>query len=139
MSTPRWHLRFDNYCRTLSLLEEAVAMMGNKDFTDLMKAGTVQRFEICWELGWKCLRDYLHEAGNPVEVPTVVNVIRTAFETNLIADGDAWIRAMKARNTMAHVYDLKAYEATADDVRDHYVLLLRGLRDRLKAERAAGN
>jgi nucleotidyltransferase substrate binding protein (TIGR01987 family) len=139
MDVPRWHLRFKNFCSTLALVEEAVARMERSDYSDLEKAGTVQRFEICWELAWKSMRDYLNDAGNPVEVPSAINVIRTAFQVNLIADGDGWVQAMKARNKMTHEYDIEAFEATVFDVRDTYLPMLLALRTRLEAERVAGN
>lgn len=85
------------------------------------------------------MRDYLRDAGNPVEVPTAINVIRAAFQLNLITDGDCWVEAMKARNKMAHEYDPLAFQAVVVDVRDIYLPLLQGLKTRLEAERDAGN
>ncbi len=113
--------------------------MVRDDYSDLEKAGTVQRFEICWELAWKSMRDYLRDVGNPVAVASPINVIRAAFQINLVDDGDAWVQAMKARNKMAHEYDCVAFEATVVDVRDIYLPLLQSLRTKLETERVAGN
>jgi nucleotidyltransferase substrate binding protein (TIGR01987 family) len=139
MAEPRWHLRLGNFLRALSLLEEAVSRHLSAADDDLIKAGLIQRFEICWELGWKLMRDYLHAAGSPVDVPVPINVIRAAFQVGLIADGDAWVAAMKARNQWAHVYDQAVFEQAVRDIAADYLPLLRALGTVMQGERNAGN
>ncbi len=139
MSVERWILRLDNFLLALKLLEEAVARMKLQPQDELVTAGTIQRFEICWELGWKLLRDYLFFAGSPVEVPVPINVIRASFQANLIADGDAWVAAMRARNKMSHVYDSDAFRKTAADIDVAYLPLLQVLADRMQKERDASH
>lgn len=85
------------------------------------------------------MRDYLASSGAPLDVPSPINVVRAAFQINLITDGDAWVAAMKARNMMAHEYDCAAFEKTVSDIQNRYLPLLDALKLRLEAERAAGN
>jgi nucleotidyltransferase substrate binding protein (TIGR01987 family) len=139
MDIPRWHFRFENFLSTYALLENAVARMENEKLSDLELAGTVQRFEICWELAWKSLRDYLTDTGKTLAIPSAINVIRAAFEINLIEDGDAWVEAMQARNKMSHEYDPAAFEKIVDDIRTKYLPLLTAVKVKLESERAAGN
>jgi nucleotidyltransferase substrate binding protein (TIGR01987 family) len=136
MDTPRWHFRFHNFCAALSLLDAAAGQMNRQQLSDLEKAGMVQRFEVTWELAWKTLRDYLADAGSPLDIPSPINAIRAAFQINLIADGDAWVAAMKARNVMAHEYDCTAFERTVIDIRDRFLPLLLALKEKLETERA---
>jgi hypothetical protein len=89
MDIIRWHQRFDSFLATLASLEGTVMLMASRELSDLEKAGAVQQFEVCWEAGWKTMRDYLFFAGSPVDIPVPVNVIRASFEANLITDGDA--------------------------------------------------
>jgi nucleotidyltransferase substrate binding protein (TIGR01987 family) len=139
MDTPRWHFRFDNFLSTLALLQETLDLSKRQKLSDLENAGLIQRFEICWELGWKTLRDYLSDTGKPLNIPSAINVIRAAFEINLIDDGDLWVEAMKARNQMAHEYDCDAFEKTVRDIQTKYYPLLTAVRAKLEAERATGN
>lgn len=139
MDIPRWHFRFENFLSTYALLENAVARMENEKLSDLELAGTVQRFEICWELAWKSLRDYLTDTGKTLPIPSAINVIRAAFEINLIEDGDAWVAAMQARNKMSHEYDCAAFEKIVDDIRTKYLPLLTAVKVKLESERGAGN
>ena len=139
MDTPRWHFRFENFLSTLALLQETVELSGTQKLSDLENAGLIQRFEICWELGWKSLRDYLADTGKRLNIPSAINVIRAAFEINLIDDGDGWVEAMKARNQMSHDYDFDAFEKTVFDIKTKYYPLLTAVRTKLETERAAGN
>ncbi len=139
MDAPRWHLRFENYRGALALLTDAVERLERGELSQLEREGTIQRFEYTWELAWKTLRDYLAECGNAVEVPVAKNVIRAAFQANLIDDGDAWVDAMRARNQMSHEYNCEVFEKIVIAIKDIYYPLLVSLSIKLSAEYAAGN
>lgn len=139
MDTPRWHFRFDNFRDALAKLSEVVARLSRGELSELEREGTVQRFEYTWELAWKTLRDYLADNGNAVNVPSAANVIRAAFQVNLIEDGDAWIMAMKARNEMSHEYNSDAFERIVVEIKDKYLPLLISVGQKLNDEYATGN
>ena len=139
METPRWHFRFDSFRDALAKLSEAVARLSRGELSELEREGTVQRFEYTWKLAWKTLRDYLADNGNAVNVPSAANVIRAAFQVNLIEDGDAWIMAMKARNEMSHEYNSDAFERIVVEIKDKYLPLLISVGQKLNDEYATGN
>ena len=64
----------------------------------------VQTYEICFELAWKCLKDYLQEKGIEVNYPT--EVIKEAFNNETIKNGQLWIDMLKARNATSHEYNI---------------------------------
>ncbi len=139
MDKLRWHFRFENFERAFSGLAEAVKRQTNGELDDLSQAGLIQRFEYTWELARKVLRDYLTDAGNPIAIPSAINLIRAAFEVNLIDDGDAWVAMLKARNVMAHEYDMDAFRQTVADIQTSYFPLIAKVKSKLDAELAAGN
>lgn len=132
---PRWRYRFRNFSRAYSLLREA-AEDDPKNLSDLEREGLVQRFEYTFELAWKTMKDRLDYDGMKVEPrPTPRNVIRTAFETGMIDDGQAWIDMLTDRNAMSHEYDLEAFEAVAARVHRRYLGLFEELVMLLARER----
>lgn len=135
--TQRWELRFDNFMSMLVRLRTTVASASQRDLNDAEQAGLVQQFEICRELGWKTLRDFLADGGAPVKTPVPANVIRAAFDMGLITDGDGWIAAMKARNTAAHAYDPDQFVAIAREIVERFAQLLGALAVRLETERGS--
>lgn len=123
---PRWHYRFRNYSRALSLLREAIEEMKEAKrtggtFSDLEMEGTIQRFEYTWELAWNVLKDYLQYEGVTLSEITPKTVIRAAFRANVIADGETWMQALDARNKMSHTYDFEKFEEVIEQVRKDYL------------------
>lgn len=125
---PRWIYRFDNFDRAFALLREAVGTMESRALTQLEKEGMVQRFGYTWELAWKTLKDYLDSEGVALDKITPASVIRAAFEAKILGDGEGWMRALDARNRMAHTYNAKDFETIVADIRAKYLGLLDALR-----------
>lgn len=125
----RWQQRFNNYMRAMALLRDALAMKPLAEFSALEREGIVQRFEYCYELGWKTLKDYLEYMGVYLEQSTPRFVVKKAFEANIIADGKAWIAMIEARNLMAHTYDQKAFERIVSAIKEQYFPTLDILHD----------
>ncbi len=115
---PRWHYRFANYRRAFLLLREA---LDEEELTQLEREGTIQRFEYTMELAWKVMKDYL-EAQNVI-LPQITPraVIRAAFESQFITDGEAWMDALDDRNRMSHTYNFERFEEVLHRVRSRYL------------------
>lgn len=79
-----------------------------------IRDGAIQRFEFCTELAWKSTREYLCEQGF-TDINSPKQVMKTAFSSGLIDNGDVWIDILNSRNLTSHVYD----EATADKIFDN--------------------
>ncbi len=97
----RWKQRYSNYIKALDLLENALKI---EQPDVVQRAGIVQFFEMCSELSWKLLKDYLEEQGF-IEINTPRNAIKKAFEIGLIEDGHAWMDLLVDRNLSVHTYD----------------------------------
>jgi nucleotidyltransferase substrate binding protein (TIGR01987 family) len=118
---PRWIHRFDNYKRAFLLLREAIEMTQTREANQLEKEGIIQRFEYTWELAWKMLKDYLESQGIQLDTITPTSVIKAAFAAKIIDNGDVWMKALDARNQMAHTYNFKTFEQVINDIRDSYL------------------
>jgi nucleotidyltransferase substrate binding protein (TIGR01987 family) len=129
--TPRWLHQFDNFTSACALLSEAMATRAAHELNTLEREGVVQRFEYTWELAWKVLKDYLDHTGVVLDTVTPASVVRAAFAANLIADGEAWLRALDARNRMSNTYSAKACEAVVDAIDREFLALFEALRERL--------
>jgi len=121
---PRWVYRFDNYKRAFNLLREAIEALEQRELTQLEKEGIIQRFEYTWELAWKVLKDYLEHEGVVLDKITPASVIKAAFEAKIIKDGEQWMSALDARNSMSHQYNLKKFEEIIKDIQAQYLSLL---------------
>jgi nucleotidyltransferase substrate binding protein (TIGR01987 family) len=119
-SDVRWKQRFDNFDRAFVLLREAFEH-GLDALSQLEKEGTIQRFEIAFELAWKTMKDYLEENGLVVNPATPRSVIKEAFAAKLLDDGQVWIDMMLHRNLLSHTYDIKVFEEVLQTVAKKYL------------------
>ncbi len=104
MEDIRWKQRFDNFARALQTLRSAVELSGQRDLSELEQQGLIQGFEFTHELAWNVLKDYL-EAQGFVGIIGSKNAAREAFRNGLIADGEAWMDMIRARNLTSHTYN----------------------------------
>jgi nucleotidyltransferase substrate binding protein (TIGR01987 family) len=73
------------------------------------------------------MRDYLESQNVVFGQVTPRLVVRRAFEAGLVADGQAWMDALDARNKMSHVYDFKEFEAVIADIQARYLAAMGSL------------
>ncbi len=127
-ATSRWKQRFANYDRAFTLLESAVTSGVQ---SELEQAGLIQFFEFTFELGWKTLKDLIEEGGIAAAFPR--DVIKHAFATGLITDGDVWLDMLDKRNLMAHTYDNAKATLAVGLITVQYYPVFRHLHQTLKA------
>jgi nucleotidyltransferase substrate binding protein (TIGR01987 family) len=111
----RWQQRFHNYTNALQTLTEAIELGQQRPLSKLEKQGLIQGFEFTHELGWNVLKDYLESKGYTGLIGSR-DATRTAFKNELIADGDAWMDMIKARNQSSHTYNLDVAESISQDI-----------------------
>jgi nucleotidyltransferase substrate binding protein (TIGR01987 family) len=84
----RWKQRFQNFEKAILLFENGLAIK-NPSLT---------------ELAWKLLKDY-QEAQGVQELNFPRQIIKEAFQSNLISNGHIWLEALTDRNLTSHTYD----------------------------------
>ena len=119
----RWRQRFQNFQKAFDLLETAIKI---KNPSNTEKAGLIQFFEVCFELAWKILKDYLESQGFVTKFPR--DTLKQAFQSNLIEDGHAWMKALEDRNLTSHTYDEEETDKIEKLIRNQYFPLLKKLR-----------
>jgi nucleotidyltransferase substrate binding protein (TIGR01987 family) len=107
----RWIQRFNNYCKALSQLENAVLLSKERELSNLEEQGLIQSFEYTHELAWKTLKDFLNDKGNN-EIYGSKDATREAFKYDLIINGEIWMDMISSRNKTSHTYN----EETANSI-----------------------
>ncbi len=126
----RWKQRFRNFNKSLELLENALKI---EQPDVLQKAGIVQFFDMCCELSWKVMKDYLEEQGF-TEIGTPRNAIKKSFEIGLIEDGHAWMDLLVDRNLSVHTYDEEKANSLDLLIHTKYIKLFQHLKTSLSTK-----
>jgi len=114
----RWKQRFENLTAALASLDEALDAAKREPDNRLYQIALIGAFTFTYELGWKTLKDYLKFGGISLTVPR--DVIKQAFNSGLIADGQTWIDMIDDRNLMSHAYDKAAAAQAVQNIRTRY-------------------
>lgn len=107
--------------RALARLHEGVA----KDvLTEMEQDGLIQRFEFCFEIMWKCGKDYLLDRDG-IDVASPKKVIRALREVGVFSDEETEqaLRMVDDRNLTAHTYDEDMAAALVKRIYDYEKLL----------------
>ena len=117
MADSQWIV--DDFAAALAQLRNALAEPADRD---LIKAGCIQYFEFCFELGWKACKvvsaeQGLHDCLSPKAC------LRQAFTTGWIDDEAVWLEMLDARNRMAHTYDARKALAIYESLPQFYTAL----------------
>ena len=118
----RWKQRFINFEKTFKLLERTIAI---KNLSEAEKGGIIQFYEVCFELSWKTLKDYLENEGFEVKSPR--DVIKQAFQMGLIDEGELWLAALEDRNLTSHIYDELIINQIVEKIKETYFVQLKKL------------
>ena len=123
----RYEERRDDLAKGIASLKAGL----EEPATELAIDGVLHRFEFTFELAWKTIKDYLEYIGIVEKTGSPREVIKSAFENNLIEDGEGWIDMMLARNQLLHIYDKEMSRDIYLDIKNIYLPLLQGLEEKL--------
>jgi len=129
----RWKQRFQNFDRAFVLLRDALEN-GPAALNQLEKEGVIQRFEYCFELAWKTIRDYLEEGGFVFGVVTPRQVLKDAYAARILEDGQVWIDMLDHRNLLSHTYSPVVFEQAVEAIHTCYLVGIGHLHDFMHRE-----
>jgi nucleotidyltransferase substrate binding protein (TIGR01987 family) len=90
--------------------------------TEQEKAGAIQAFEYCFELGWRTTKKFL-EQEQTTKLVGPRDTIRLAALFSLIDDPEVWFTFLDSRNLTSHIYE----ENTAEEIVDIFPLFSKEL------------
>lgn len=125
----RWKQRFTNFEKAFQTLERTVAI---ENPSEAERGGLIQFFEMAFELAWKTLKDYLEADGFQVSSPR--EVLKQAFQSEIIVDGHTWIEALDDRNLAAHTYNEETALKVEGLIRVKYFPALEKLHETFKSK-----
>lgn len=123
-------LSFEALELAISALEQG--LREHEQYPQLLtvRDGVIQRFEIALDVSQKLMKRVLHDIYKIEPARIAKNTAREAAEMGLIADTEAWIGHIDARNDSAHTYNNEIAErvfqripAFLSDARDLLVRL----------------
>lgn len=120
--------RLADYKNAVERLEEAL----KEQETEIVIDGALHRFEFCFELAWKTIKDALEYLGLVDKTGSPRENIQLAFRHGIIEDGEKWIEIMLSRNLLAHLYDEKTSRDIYNKIKNDYIFEFEKLKENLE-------
>ena len=98
--------------------------------TDLEIDGTIKRFELCYELSWKLIKEVMANQGIICKNPR--NCFKQAFINDLISDEDIWLKMIEDRNELVHVYESVKSREIFENIKNEYLKPLKWLLEKAR-------
>ena len=124
--------KVENFRRALKNLKEIETRQPPYD--TITQTGMVSRFEICFEQAWKAMKEQLEISGyseHKVGSPRVI--IKQAYQAEMIQDESLWLRALTARNNVAHSYNEAIALGIIKDSKANFIAMFEALETELLA------
>lgn len=122
--------RIENFDRAYSIFFDAVNAYKKNNKDVLIQMALVQSYEICFELAWKVLKDYL--LAKNIEVFTPKDVIKTSFNAQIIPNGQIWIDMANDRNSTSHEYNMDKVNIILEKISTDYTKELADFKEKIK-------
>ncbi len=137
----RFELRLEAFGRAMRRLEQGIALVRTRaddEELTMEEEGLIQRFEYCFELGWKLLQDVEKDLnGQGLGGPRAA--IRWATAEGWVDDGEVWMSMLQSRNVTTHVYDRAMIQPVLQKIRGTYFRALHGLEEAARNHCAGGS
>lgn len=110
---------------SIARLQEAISLKK----TEIVRDSAIKRFELCFDLAWKCIKSFARREG--IECNSPRSCLKVAFQLNLISYDENWLKMLDDRNLTVYIYK----EKYAEEVYSHlslYAGLLKELARKLE-------
>lgn len=99
------------------------------ELSDLERDGFIQRFEFCFEILWKCAKDYLRDVEG-LDAASPKKVIRMSREVGLLTDEETEqaLEMANDRNQTSHMYDKQMAIELVERIKGYDALMQRWYR-----------
>lgn len=119
---------FDNFEKAFKNLDIAIASV--KDELDI--DGTIKRFELCYELFWKFIKNYLEDKGIICRSPR--ECFKQAVIYGLIEDEGKVMEMIESRNLLVHTYIAEESREIFDKIKQDYLGIFKSFYEKIAEE-----
>jgi nucleotidyltransferase substrate binding protein (TIGR01987 family) len=131
MEALRWKQRLEHFQNSFQFLSESLTEKGGN--RRVINAGIIKAYEMCFELAWKTLKDFLEFKGFK-NISNPRDILKEAFQAGFLDDGHIWIKMLEERNTLVHSYDADFAETSATKIRGEFFPQIHHLINFFKAQ-----
>lgn len=93
----------------LGTLDDVLTRIPDKGEESIYRDSAIQRFEFCFDLSWKLMKEMLREVHG-IECASPKRCLEEAFRQGIIVDEAPWLLMVEMRNLSSHTYNEEVAE-----------------------------
>ena len=123
--------KYENFCKALQNLKDIYDYQPPYD--NVVTAGLTGLYEICFELAWKAMKEFLTNQGfEECRSGSPKQIIKVAYKAGIIQDEEAWLSALSSRNNVFHAYNEDIALDIIDNTKSIYYSMFLDLQNEMK-------
>ena len=115
-----------NYEKAYRNLENALQVA----VTELEIDGVIKRFELCYELAWKLIKEHLADLGIVCNSPR--ECFKHAVNNSLIQNMEDWMKMIEDRNRLVHTYTFEESREIYENIKNSHAESFRYLHGKIR-------
>ena len=106
----------DDFKKAIKGLEKALSL----EKTEFIRDSATKRFDLCFDLTWKSIKNYAKENG--IECYSPKECFKAGFQLRLINKEKEWLEMIEDRNLSAHLYKEEQAEKLYSKLSEYLIL-----------------
>lgn len=125
--------KFENFVNAFTNLKEIYNY--HEPYGTVELTGLVGLFEVCFEQAWKAMKEILQNNGySEGKTGSPKQILKTAYQANMIEDEDKWLDALISRNNVAHSYNKEIAYDIVKRTKEDYFSLFQKLKEEIETK-----
>ena len=122
--------KYDNFSKALKNLKECLKV--EEPYSVVEQTGIVGLFQICFEQSWKLMKEVLENHGRfAVRTGSPREIIKIAYQCDMIKNQKAWLEILESRNILAHTYSDEQSLNVIKSIKSDYISVFEDLKNEL--------
>jgi len=106
-----------DFQKAIERLEEVLKL----EKTEIIRDSAIKRFELCFDLAWKSIKELARREGNECYSPR--ECLKVAFQLKLIEHDERWLQMLDDRNLTVHLYKEELADKIYQKLPEHLEML----------------
>lgn len=123
--------KFENFVNAFTNLKDIYDY--HEPYGNVELTGLVGLFEVCFEQSWKAMKEILQDNGYcEGKTGSPKQILKTAYQADMIDDEDKWLDALVSRNNVAHSYNRDIANDIVKRTKEDYYPLFQKLKEEIE-------
>ena len=118
--------KYENFVAAFQNLKDIYGY--NEPYGNVELTGLVGLFEVCFEQSWKAMKEILEVNGfSEGKTGSPRQILKTSYSAGMIMEEELWMKALVARNNVAHAYNKEIALEIVRETKNIYFYLFENL------------